>query len=190
VVDLKEEQVEFDWTSVVQQLSTITTFDYLKKGAMPEFVEPLVEQLIEYLASCTDPVRQQLLSTAPHEMFPGVGWYAQKLVRRAVRNNSKENLWHGLLALAFCAKVDPRDVMRTLALYNNGALRLGEDPKALIERAGNTSTPLVARYFTAFVNAPPEHRFLSKWQFSEGTGPHGFDYIPLMPEDGGPTVFD
>jgi len=183
--------LELDWSSAVHQLCGIKTFDYLKKRAMPEFVEPLVTELVKYFSSSSDLRRQELLSTAPREISPALGWYARKLAGRSVRDHSREDLWNGLVALAiYSAIADPRDAIPALTLYYNSALHLNEDPKSLIEQAAKTSSQLVVRYFTAFVNAPPEHRALSKWGASEGTGPFGFDYIPLLAEDGGPTPSD
>ena len=182
--------VEFDWSNVVHQLASIRAYDYFKKRAMPNFAEPLVTELVKYLSSCTDVHRQQLLSTAPFELETVLGWYARKLAGRAVREHSREDLLNGLVALAIAARADPRDAIGTLALFYNSALLLKEDPKSLIEQTANKSTQSVAEYFTAFANAPADQKALSKFGFSEGTGPSGFDYVPLSAEDGGPTPFD
>jgi hypothetical protein len=182
--------VVFDWPGAVQRPSGITPFEYFKKRAMPEFVEPLVTELVKHFVSCNDLRRKVLLSGGPQELSTTLGWYARKLAGRAVRDNTFEDLWNGLVGLALAANVDPRNSIAVLALYYNSAIRLKQDPNLHIIRAAKISTPLVEEYFTAFTDAPPDQRTIGKWGFSEGAGPSGFDYLPLMPEYGGPTPLD
>jgi hypothetical protein len=183
--------VQFDWSNAVHRLSSVQASDYFNKRAMPQFVEPLVTELVKYFSSCTDLHRQQLLSTTSRELSTVLGWYARKLAGRAVRDHSREDLRNGLVALAIDAGIaDPRDATATLAILHNSALHLNEDPKSLIEQAARISTQLVVKYFTAFLNAPLDQKAISNFGFSEGMGPSGFDYLPLLAEYGGPTPFD
>jgi hypothetical protein len=64
---------------------------------------------------------------------------------------------------------------------------LGEKPQALFSEASNMSAKPVMDLFVSFVLRPPDQRIIGKFGFSEGMGPEGFDYIPLLPEYGGPT---
>jgi hypothetical protein len=79
--------------------------------------------------------------------------------------------------------------MAPLALLHNSVLLLQEDPQLLFERASITSTQSAVVVFKSFLNRSLEHKSIAMFGFSEGTGPLGFDYIPLLPEFGGPTPF-
>jgi hypothetical protein len=67
---------------------------------MPDFVEPLVTALVDYLSSSPQPEHRQLLSITPPSISPIFAWYARKLAGRAVRNRSQKDLLRGLVALA------------------------------------------------------------------------------------------
>jgi hypothetical protein len=79
--------------------------------------------------------------------------------------------------------------MPTLALLHNSALRLQEDPNALFGAISRISTQPVSNLLETFLSRPPELKTIHAFGFSEGTGPDGFDYVPLLPEYGGPTPF-
>jgi hypothetical protein len=157
---------------------------------MPDFVEPLVTELVITLVSAPESERPQLLSAITPELFGTLGWYARMLAGRSVRDRSREDLWNGLVAIAIgVVKGDFRDAMSTLSLLYNSALRLKEDPRVLFEAASKLTTPSVAKQLEDFLDRPPELKSPGVFGFSEGVGPHGFDYVPLLPEYGGPTPF-
>jgi hypothetical protein len=180
----------FDWSSAIRQLSDVTAYDYFKKRSMPEFVEPLAAELVVWFGSSSELQRQQMLSNVSPRLCPVLGWYARKLAGRAVRDHSQDDLWNGLIAAAISAsQEDFRDLMAPLALLHNSALLLRQDPVSLFEAAAKTSTIGVATFFRSFLDRSPEKKSISVFGFSEGKGPQGFDYIPLLPEYGGPTPF-
>ena len=177
-----------DWSNAIHQLSRVRIFDYFQERSMPEFVEPLVTEVVNSLSSIHESYRRQLLSAVSPELSSVLGWYARKLAGRAVRDHSREDLVHGLVALAISAsKGDFRDAMAPLALLYNSALHLQEDTKSLFEAASSLSTPQVAELFNSFINRPLDQKSIGVFGFSEGIGPFGFDYLPLLPEYGGPT---
>ncbi|MEA2679615.1 MAG: hypothetical protein QOK03_1337 [Candidatus Binataceae bacterium] len=179
-----------DCSNAIRQLSEVRIFDYFKKRSMPEFVEPLVTRLVDSFSACPEPPRLRLLSAVTPELSSILGWYARKSAGRAVRDRSREDLLRGLVALAISGgKGDFRDAMAPLALLYNSALRLQEDPTLLFDAASRISTPQVVQLFRSFVDRPAAQKSTSLFGFSEGTGPFGFDYVPLLPEYGGPTPF-
>lgn len=182
--------VKFDWQSATRQLDEVKIFDYFKKRSMPDFVEPLVAELVTSVTSSPERYRHLLNSSMTSEFSAVLGWYARKLAGRAVRENSREDLWNALAAMAILAsRGDFRDAMAPLALLHNSALRLHEDPKPLFERAAEISTQPVRQLFSSFLDGPAEQISIRAFGFVEGVGPFGFDYVPLLPEFGGPTPF-
>jgi hypothetical protein len=181
-------EMELDWSNAIQQLNQVQIYNYFKKRSMPEFVEPLVTKLIDSFVSNPALHRDQLLDYVSPQLSMLLGWYARKLAGRAVRDHSKGDLWRGLIALAISAsKGDFRDVLAPLALLHNSVLLLDEDPKLLFEAASKTSTASVEQLFASFLDRSPAEKSIIAFGFSEGSGPAGFDYVPLLPEYGGPT---
>jgi hypothetical protein len=179
-----------DWTAAVRQLSEVRMFDDFKNRSMPEFVEPLVTGLVDSFTSSPERRRRQFLAIVPPELSAILGWYAQKLAGRAVRDRSREDLGRGLIALAISAsKGDSRDAMAPLALLYNSALKLQEDPTLLLDEASQKLTEQVVQLFRSFADRPPRQRSIRMFGFSEGAGPSGFDYVPLLPKYGGPVPF-
>lgn len=177
-----------DPLEIVKQLSHFTIFDYFKSRSMPDFVEPLITELVASFSSYPEIQQRQLLSTVTPEMSSLLGWYARKLAGRAVRDCSHEDLRNGLLALLISAHGgDFRDAMAPLALLYNSALRLQEEPKALFETASTALSQPAKKLLDEFLKRPADLKSVQAFGFSEGMGPHGFDYVPLLPEYGGPT---
>jgi hypothetical protein len=179
-----------DWPEAVLRLSKVTIFDYFKNRSMPAFVEPLVDELVSSFASSSPVERRKLLTSVSPELSSVLGWYARKLAGRAVRDRSTFDLKNAMAALALVAsRADFRDAMAPLALLNNSALLLGEDPRSLFDAASKMSTQPAADLFRAFQSRPSDQKSIGAFGFSEGVGPHGFDYVPLLAEYGGPTPF-
>jgi hypothetical protein len=106
-----------------------------------------------------------------------------------VREDSRSDLRNGILALVIGERRrDFRDSLSPLALLNHSALKLGEDPRALFEAASRTAHK-PRNLFDIFLRRSPDLNTIQTFGFGEGMGPHGFDYIPLLPEFGGPTPF-
>jgi hypothetical protein len=177
-----------EWSSLVCQISGVKIYNYFKKRSMPEFVEPVVTQLVDLFEAAAESERRQWPSAIPREAIHVFGWYARKLAGRAVREQQVMDVRRGLLALAIYASAsDWRDAMSPLALLYNSALRLNEDPRALFESACDKCSQSVRDLFQGFLNRPPELKSIKTFGFAEGTGPYGFDYLPLLPEFGGPN---
>lgn len=177
-----------DLPEALRRLSQVKVFDYFKNKSMPEFVEPLITELVSSYASYTEVQQRQLLSAISSELSGVFGWYARKLAGRAVRESSRTDLWNGLVALLISTySGDLRDAMAPLALLHNSALRLQQDPKALFEEVSKISIQRISSLFETFLRRPPDLRTIQAFGFSEGAGPNGFDYLPLLPEYGGPT---
>jgi len=179
-----------DLATIIQQLSQVRVYDYFKKKSMPEFVEPLVSELVASFTSYSGAGKDHALSEISPEVRSILGWYARKLAGRAVRESSRADLWNGLLAVAILASgEDFRDSMAPLALLYNSALRLREDPKVLFEAASKISTQQAGNLLEEFLRRPADLKSIQAFGFTEGVGPLGFDYVPLLPEYGGPTPF-
>jgi hypothetical protein len=180
-----------DLSSTIDQLNRVRIFDYFKKRSMPDYVEPLVTELVGSFASSPESLRRQLLAVISPEISSVLGWYARRLAGRAVRDRSRADMWNGLIAMAICASQgDFRDAMAPLALLHRSAVHLKEDPRALFETAARLSTQSAVELFGAFLNRTHAQQSIDVFGFSEGLGPDGFDYLPLLPEYGGPTPFD
>jgi hypothetical protein len=183
--------MDFDWSLAISQLNNVTVFDYFKNRSMPEFVEPLVSEIVSSFGSSPEADRLQLLSLMSSRASSILGWYARKLSGRAVRNRSQKDLKDALIAVAIAAsKMDFRDLLAPLALLYNSAMELGENPELIFASASELSTPPIKEFFRSFLNRPQNLKSISIFGFSKGMGPCGFDYIPLLPEYGGPVPFD
>lgn len=188
---LKARAMTLDWSDTLDQLNKVRIFDYFKNRSMPEFVEPLVTELVSAFDSSPELRRRQLLSMVSLELSSVLGWYARKLAGRAVRENSRTDLRNGLIAMAISvSNGDFREAMAPLALLYHSALLLKEDPKVLFETVSKMSTQSAVEIFEGFLNRPLGQKSIDIFGFSEGVGPHGFDYAPLLPEYGGPTPFN
>lgn len=182
--------VSLDPLEIVRRLRRVKIFDYFKSRSMPDFVEPLISELVASFSSYSEIQQQEVLSTISPEVSSLFGWYARKLAGRAVRDCSREDLRNGLFALLISAHSgDFRDAMAPLALLYNSALRLQEDPKVLFEKASRASSQPVKNLLEEFLRRPIDLKSIQTFGFSEGVGPHGFDYAPFLPEYGGPTPF-
>jgi hypothetical protein len=180
--------MELDWKDSILKLSEVRACDYFKRRAMPAFVEPLVTEIVTSLVCSDEARREELLSLVSRSVCPAFGWYARKLAGRAVRERSRSDLWNGVVALGMCARVDDmRDLMAPLALVHNSAIRLGEDARALFGSASRMCGQSIETLFMEFLDGPSCARAIGTYGFSEGAGPCGFDYIPLLPEYGGLT---
>jgi hypothetical protein len=159
---------------------------------MPEFVEPLVTGLVSSLGTYSDLEQRKILTALTPDVSWVVGWYARRVAGRAVRESSRTDLWNGLVASLISAGVDFRDETPALALLYNSAVRLGENPGLLFEIVVKTfpSAQSGRKLFEMFLKRPDELKSIDTFGYSEGQGPHGFDYIPLMPEDGGRTPLE
>jgi hypothetical protein len=176
-----------DWQDAMLQLGAVRAFDYFKARAMPQFVEPLLEDLLDSFCAGSRDQQRHLLQMFLEHRSPCFGWYARKMAGQAVRNASETDLWRGLVANAIGSVWDYRDALSALALLYNSALRLGKNPKVLLHEVAELSKRPSSDAIRAFADGPPDLREIGKYQFSEGVGPLGFDYIPLLPEFGGPT---
>jgi hypothetical protein len=109
-----------------------------------------------------------------------------------VRESSRTDLWNGLVAKLIAAGVDFRDELPVMALLYNSAARLGENPGSLLEEVVKTFPAAESgrKLFEMFLKRPDELKSIHSFGYSEGQGPHGFDYIPLLPEYGGPTPLE
>ena len=176
-----------EWSDILARLDTLQGYDYFKRRSMPDDFEPLVTELVTSFGAAPDDRRNELLARVSPEACFVLGWYARKLAGRAVREGSHPDLWNALVATAIRAsKEDYRDVMSVMAILYNSAIRLDEDPRAPFTAAARTSTPAVVKLFEGFLNRPDDMKSISVFGFSEGVGPEGFDYLPLLPEYGGP----
>lgn len=178
------------WPEIVRQLESVKVYDYFKKRDMPAFVEPLVAQLINQFVSSSEQDRAGLLSSVSAEVASILGWYARKLAGRSVREMSQTDLQQGIIAIAIAAgRTDSRDMMAPLSLLYNSAVRLRTAAKPLFKMAAAKSSQTARDVFQAFLERSAKQKAIEAFGFSEGFGPQGFDYLPLLPEFGGPTPF-
>lgn len=172
-----------------EKLDQIGLFDYFKKRSMPEFAEPYITEIVEIYVSAPNTDRERLLKMISGKNKAGMvfGWYARKLAARAVRYESQRDLRNGLIAIVIaCEVTGSRDLLSPLCLLYDAALRLQVDPQVLFGTTCEGSPP-VERWLAEFLARTPEQRSIKAFGFSEGVGPHGFDYLPLLAEYGGPT---
>jgi hypothetical protein len=120
-----------DWAGEFSRLKQLTIFDYYKKG-MPEFVEPLITELVSSFGTYSELEQRKIVTAAVRPEISGkFGWYARKMAGRAVRESSRTDLWNGLVAKLISAGFDFRDELPVMALLYNSAARLGGESKIL-----------------------------------------------------------
>jgi hypothetical protein len=177
-----------EWPTAIDRLSKTSAYDYLKNRSMPEFVEPLLLDIVKSFSSSSESQRRQMLTMMSLRASDVFGWYARKLAGQAVRNQSVNDLSNGLVALAIAApNGDMRDLFSPLALLYRSAVELKQDPAILFDAVSRLTTEPGRKLFKSFLNRPENLKSIDVFGFSKGTGPLGFDYVPLLPEFGGPT---
>lgn len=82
---------------------------------------------------------------------------------------------------------DYRENLAVVALLHNSARKLSDAPEMLFKTAAQLTGPRGAELLLGFLQRAPEARSIETFGFREGEGPMGFDYIPLLPEYGGPS---
>jgi hypothetical protein len=176
------------WLADVAELNDVSAHDYFKGRGMPSFIEPLISRLVEALVASPSGLSQEQWAQVSRTAGDKFGWYARKLSGRAVRERSRIDLRNGLLAAGIAAHGgDVRDVVPLVALLFNSAERLGEDLNELVRGAAAKSPTEGAAMLREFLKRPRESRGVAVFGFREGVGPAGFEYLPLMIEDGGPS---
>jgi hypothetical protein len=174
------------WAKPLAEFEKVDIFDYYKKREMPVFVEPLLERLVAGFPALPEPLREEITSSLGVTTFGLLGWYARRLAGRAVREASKSDLLKAIIAEVIGRKWDPRDSMSGLALIVNSARKLGVSPGALADCLGSIAGAAHS-VLDPFLARPTELQSIRVFGFSEGVGPLGFDYVPLLPEYGGPS---
>jgi hypothetical protein len=176
--------------SIIDDLVRARLFDS-KNRIMPSFVEPAVQQLVTAFGQASADDRSRFLASWHAEANPALAWFARKLAGRAVRARSEEDLVYGLTAIAILAEQsDPRDLVAGMALFYSSAERLGIEPSHLFRRVAQLGGKRAQDLFMGFLKRDSKQKEIEIFGFSAGLGPEGFDYIPLLPEYGGPTPFD
>jgi hypothetical protein len=179
-----------DLTQKIRTLDSVSAYQYFKARQMPDFIEPIVVEILQDYIANSDSWRSSLRSHLTQTAAQKFGWYARRTAGQAVRESSTHHLKEAALAIALDAEIeDYRDLVPTLALLCNSAVRLQHDPASLFASAFQLSSPRVARLLADFASLPSDRRDIRKFGFHEGVGPHGFDYIPLLAEFGGPSPF-
>lgn len=173
------------WTLRLGTLAGISAFDHVRARAMPDFVEPLVVELIDDFEASASEERDEFLAAVSPGAARALAWYARRMAGRAVRESSPQLLWSGLVALAMAApQFDFRDDLGLLALLYRSAEHLRVNPKELLARAATlTSTFGRETFFRHLIEGGPVGRRIERFGYSEGTGPQGFEYLPLPLED-------
>lgn len=111
------------------------------------------------------------------------GWlfaYGQRMAELAVREDSRERLFYGLLALIIEGfKSDYRDNMVIWAPLYHSATKIGIDPAALFSEAASYANNTVSEWILDFPKRSPENRSLKAMGFREASAPDGFRYERL-----------
>jgi hypothetical protein len=104
--------------------------------------------------------------------------YAQRLASRAVRSESVDSIFDGLVAAGLTVGAeDPREILQVLAPLYHSAKQLQIDPRALFERAGDRVGPDARKFFDAFLDRPDLDNILSEMEFVESRTEDGFTYL-------------
>ena len=85
---------------------------------------------------------------------------------------------------------DARDCLPLLAMLVRSSEKLGLDPKKALLEVARCGDAKGRKEMEWFIERPLQLQELQAFGFSEGTGPMGFDYVPLLAEFGGPTPLD
>ena len=157
---------------------------------MPPFVEPLITDLVEAFAKISDLERAEVLASWKREAEPCIGWYARKLAGRAVRDHSEKDLRNAMVAIAISSCFeDPRELAGCFWLSFRSARHLALDGHKVFRDAAALVPGAGSEALLGFLKREPSLQDIATFGYSEGTGPFGFDYLPLLAEFGGPTPF-
>lgn len=98
------------------------------------------------------------------------GWlaYAERLASLALKENSKQNILYGLVALVIEGfKLDARENILILSLLNNSATKLGVDPTIIFNEASRIAPPSIASYLHDFSNRILEKKNIETMRYQE-----------------------
>jgi hypothetical protein len=106
--------------------------------------------------------------------------FAERMAVLAVREQSRERLLEGLIALIIEGfKFDYRDTMMVFAPLLHSARKIGVDPVELFNEAASHAKNLVSEYLIDFLKRSPNDQSLKAMGFKEVATPEGFKYERL-----------
>jgi hypothetical protein len=180
----------FDPHATLRQLEQVDIFRYFKNRGMPPGIETLISQLLAWLRIVSGTERISVLQAATPKSVMPLGWYARKAAGLSVRMNSVAILHDGVLALLLSTIGSSQcDSLPPLSLLYRSAVLLGVDARAVFAEQMQFCDNIGSDVVRTFLSRPDIATAFETFKFSEGEGPEGFDYLPLLPEFGGPTPF-
>jgi hypothetical protein len=166
---------------------SLETVDF-RKVCSPE-VYKTVDKICEGFAHSSAEERQNLVRVSKKTRIALLG-YAWHAAQEAVRTDSAELVWKGLLAMVIeGGRTDVRDNIVRLAVLFNSARLLKLDPSNLFGQAANLSdNPALSQQIRGFPERAPEHRGLPAFYTKEAG--QGKDFTYTFFPNGVPRKFD
>lgn len=126
----------------------------------------------------TSDQRYEFVSLLDREALALLDIFGHRMAMLSVRENSYDYLLKGLVALTFAAvKSDYREILMTISLFYQSAVKLKIDPKQLFTTASQYAmTESAQKLILGFLDRSPENKGIDKMGFKEVYGPSGLIY--------------
>lgn len=162
------------------KLKLLKVADFYKKPVLTQEELDRIQLICDrYLVALPDE-RDRIHSMVKPEISFLFFMYAKDMAVKAVRDQEKETIFKGLVALAVENQVfDWRDSMTVLVLLHHSAVKIGANALGLFQRVAAISSPRTSDGFLQFSARTPDKLDIGKFGFKEGTDSEGnFAYVP------------
>lgn len=159
-----------------QQIEKDEIKNYLNKP-IPCNLDERVRALIDLFMSASMKQRQMMFPLVTRRISGVLLAFAERMAAAGVRENSRQHLLRGLIALIIeNYSIDWRDVITCMAPLYHASGRIGVDPQELFDDAASYADNEVAGNLAAFPRRRPEDRSLQAFGYKEVLEPDGIRY--------------
>ncbi len=151
--------------------------------ALPSSLDSKISDMVGLFVDLSAPEKEDIRANIKSHQAGILLTFARRMAELAVRENSKERIFEGLIAIGLHNSKygDFRDEAVALSLLNNSALKIGSNPIELFESAANTFVNSAGDTFKAFLKRRPENQKIDVMGYREIYKSDGFAYerLPL-----------
>jgi hypothetical protein len=147
------------------------------RRALPSPLDQLVGALIEAFIVATPMERRRVSAQSDETLSRLLLVFAERMASLAVRLNSRDHLFKGLVALAAEGwTTDSREDLLILSLLHDAAIRIGLDPREAFEQVLPYTTKPVADSLERFLARTPQDKVIEAMGYRVGADADGFRY--------------
>jgi hypothetical protein len=161
---------------LIDHLAHITPREYLLQP-LPSDTDVTIERLVDMFINNSSYENEQIVTPRTTTISWHLIAYATRMASLAVRLNSEEPIFKGLIALFIEGfTLDRRESLQVLCLLYNSCRRLNVNADALFTRASQYVSQEIKIELLNYVHRPASDKTLSSMGFEEGSDADGFKY--------------